>query len=248
MGYTALQRYLAEFLGTFALLLFGGGAAVFSAMLLTPFGALSRVVLVSLAFGLVVAGLAWAFGDVSGGHFNPAVTVSMALSGKTPPRDVLPYLLAQVLGGIVGISVVLGIVLGGPDGGVGGYAQASSLASQGYSAGEAPYAFSAGAVLLLEVALTFVFVLVIHLATRPESSARNLAPMAIGLTLLVTNLVAIPVDGASINPARSFAPALLALYWGGSHWALAESWLFWVAPLLGGVLASAVERAMRSSN
>ncbi len=234
------QRYLAEFLGTFALLLVGGGAAVFS----LGGDAEARVVLVSLAFGLVLAGLIYAFGDISGGHFNPAVTVSMAVSGRMPLKDVVPYLVAQIVGGIVGIAVVLGIALGGPASFV-DLAHAAALGSQAYSGNGSPGAFSLGAVFLIELALTFVFVLVIQLVTRSENSSRNLAPLAIGSALLVGNLVAISVDGASMNPVRSFAPALLSLYWSNDGWALTQDWLFWVAPILGGILASLVERAFR---
>jgi len=244
MTWSSTQRYLAEFLGTFALLLFGGGSAVFS---LSPFlvDPLSRVVLVSLSFGLVLLGLAYAFGDVSGGHFNPAVTLSMALSRRMPARDVVPYLVAQVIGGIVGISVVAGIAHGASDAWT--TAQSAGFGSQCYASSSAPLGcgFSMASVFLIEVALTFVFVLVIQLVTRPEASAKNLAPVAIGMTLLVTNLVAIPVDGASINPVRSFAPALVTSLSSGPTWPIGEVWLFFVAPILGGLLASVVEMWLR---
>jgi aquaporin Z len=252
MAATSYQRYLAEFVGTFALLLFGGGSAVFSLYYVTD--PLSRVVLVSLSFGFVLAGLAYAFGDLSGGHFNPAVTISMAVSRRMPLRDVVPYLLAQVVGGLVGISVVFAIVAGAPSGAGSSTPPAlNALGSQCYyssSLSSLPggCGFSLGAVFLIELALTFVFVLVIQLVTRPESSAKNLAPMAIGLALLVANLVAIPVDGASLNPVRSFSPAVLSLYWSNAQWAIQESWVFWVAPILGGVLAAIVERALRTTS
>lgn len=243
MAWSAAQKYLAEFLGTFALLLLGGGAAVFS--LGDPGNA--RVVLVSAAFGLTVLGGAYAFGDISGGHFNPAVTLSMALSRRMPMRDVLPYLVAQILGGIVGISVVFGIVHGSANGFM--EAQGAALGSQCYSGSGAPMgcSYAVGSVFLIELALTFLFVLVIQFVTRPESPAKNLAPIAIGLTLVVVNLVAINVDGASINPVRSFSPALISLYWSNATWAIQESWLFWVAPILGGLLASVVEMWFRPS-
>lgn len=239
MAYSAAQRYLAEFLGTFALLLVGGGAALFS----VP-GALgeARTMIIAFGFGLAVVAGAYAFGDVSGAHFNPAVTLSMALGRKMPLRDVVPYLVAQVAGSIVGIAVVLGIASGAQvqlDA-----AQATALASQCYAGSGAPAgcAFSLASVFLLELSLTFVFVLVIHIVTRSGSAARNLAPLAIGLALTGVILVAVPVDGASINPVRTFAPALLSAIWPSARWALAESWLFWVAPILGGLLATAVDR------
>jgi aquaporin Z len=243
MAWSAAQKYLAEFLGTFALLLFGGGAAVFS---LGDVGN-ARVVLVSLAFGVTVLGAAYAFGEVSGGHFNPAVTLSMALSRRMPLRDVVPYVIAQLAGGIIGIAVVFGIADGST--GMFSLAQGAALGSQCYSGFSAPAgcAFSVGSVFLLELAATFVFVLVIQFVTRSSNGSKNLAPVAIGLTLMVANLVAINVDGASLNPVRSFAPALVSLYWGNAAWAIKESWLFWVAPILGGLLASVVEGMFQPS-
>ncbi|MCI4319491.1 MAG: aquaporin [Thermoplasmata archaeon] len=248
MAWNAGQKYLAEFLGTFGLLLIGGGAAVFSGTF-SGFDPNARVVLVSAAVGLTVMGGAYAFGEISGGHFNPAVTLSMALSKRMPIRDVPGYLLAQVTGGIVGIAVVLGIAAGGSSDQY-NFAQGGALGSQcyaGFSAPLPPCYYSLGSVFLLEVVLTFVFVLVIHLVTRPENGAKNLAPLAIGLTLVVANLIAINVDGASLNPVRSFSPALVSSVWSSAQWAIKESWLFWVAPILGGLLASVVERAFRPS-
>jgi aquaporin Z len=246
MATPVVRKYLAEFLGTFGLLLGGGGAAVFSIPAASALGgdALSRVVLVSLAFGATLIGLIWAFGDLSGGHFNPAVTVSMAVSGRMPLRDVIPYILCQVVGGIVAMAIVLEIVLGGPAG-YSSFAHAAALGSQAYSGNNSPGTFSLGAVFLTELALTFVFVLVIQLGTKSENPSRYVAALPIGLTLMITNLVAIPIDGASMNPARSFAPAVVSLYWSDASWAITQSWLFWVAPILGGVLAALVERLLR---
>lgn len=240
------QRIVAEFLGTFGLLLIGGGTAVFT---LPPFDFTARDVAVSLAFGGVLLALAYAFGDLSGAHFNPAVTVSLASSGRFKWADVPGYLIAQILGGLAGIGVVYGIVTGGGSN-VSAVAQGAALGSQCFSGFGAPSGcgYTMGAVFLIEVALGFVFILVIQLVTRPESSAKNLAPVAIGLALVVTNLMAIPVDGASLNPVRSFSPALIsAIAWPSARWALQESWLFWIAPVIGGVLAAVAERALRSS-
>ena len=240
MAWTAAQRYLAEFLGTFGLLLFGGGAAVTT----MGYGDLTaRDGVVAFAFGLAVFGLAYAFGDVSGGHFNPAVTLSMALNRRLPARDVLPYIVAQFVGGFVGIATIAAIVHGSSAQWTLGLG--NGFGSQCYSGNGSGCGFSMGSVFLIELALTFVFVLVIQLVTRPESSARNLAPAAIGITLAVTNFVAIPVDGASINPIRSFAPALMTTLAGGPSWPIEQSWLFWVAPILGGLLAGAVEMWLR---
>lgn len=243
MAYSYGQRILAEFVGTFALLLFGGGAAVLTVPLLGAFGdPMARTVLVSAAFGITVLGGAYAFGEVSGAHFNPAVTLSMWLSGRTNAKDAGGYLVAQILGGLVGILAVTGIAYG--SGAAWSASESSALASQCYAASFAPTAcgYSLGSVFLLELVLTFVFVLVIQRVTRPSNPSGNLAPLAIGLTLMVTNLVAIPVDGASINPVRSFSPALVSLMWSSARWAIQESWLFWVAPILGGLLAAVVER------
>lgn len=245
MAWTSTQKYLAEFVGTFALLLFGGGAAVTSIGVGDP---LSRVILVSLAFGIAVLGGAYALGDISGGHFNPAVTVSMAVSGRMPAKDVIPYILAQFFGGLIGILVIIGIVHGGSSL-TWNADQAAAFGSQCYSGNGSPCGFSLGSAFLIELALTFAFVFVIQRVTRPDAGAKNLAPIAIGLTLAVTNLVAIPIDGASINPVRSFAPAIATLMTGSGAptWATDQSWLFWVAPILGGVLAAAVEWFLRPS-
>jgi aquaporin Z len=243
MAWSSSQKYVAEFLGTFALLLFGGGSAV-TTLAYVP-DPLSRVILVSFAFGLTVLGAAYALGSISGGHFNPAVTLSMAFSRRMPMQDVLPYIVAQLVGGLVGISVIIGVVHGNTAAWQAG--QSAAFGSQCYSGNNSPCGFSLGSVFLLELALTFVFVMVIQFITRKDSGAANLAPIGIGLTLAVTNLVAIPVDGASINPVRSFAPALATLATGGNYptWAIDQSWLFWVAPILGGLLAAAVEMMLR---
>ncbi|MCI4328364.1 MAG: aquaporin [Thermoplasmata archaeon] len=243
MSWSSTQKYLAEFLGTFALLLFGGGSAVFTMAEISE--GFARVIIVSLSFGFVLMGLAYAFGDISGGHFNPAVTLSMAITKRMPTRDVIPYLVAQIVGGIIGIAVVWGIVNGSADPAFIHTVQANALGSQCYNANSSPCGFSLGSVFLIEAALTFVFVLVIQLVTRPENSAKNLAPMAIGGALMVGNLVAIPVDGASMNPVRSFSPALLSSGWSSGMWAIDQSWLFWVAPIVGGILAGLVAMALR---
>ncbi|MCI4342156.1 MAG: aquaporin [Thermoplasmata archaeon] len=245
MAASTQSRLLAEFLGTFGLLLIGGGAAVST---LPPIDGTARDAVVSLAFGAVLLALAYAFGDLSGAHFNPAVTVSLAASDRFKWADVPGYLIAQILGGLVGIGVVLGIISGGGSAPNAMYAQGFALGSQCFSGFGAPAgcSYSPAAVFLLEVALGFIFILVIQLVTRPESSAKNLAPVAIGMALLVTNLIAIPIDGASLNPVRSFSPALVsALVWPSARWALAESWMFWIAPIIGGLLAAAAERILR---
>jgi len=241
MAYSSGQKYLAEFVGTFGLLLAVGGAAVFTLGELD----LTRVVLVSLSVGVGLIGLIYALGDISGGHFNPAVTIAALVAGKFPARDVIPYILAQLAGGVLGMGVIAGIAYGNPS--FFSLAQQHALGSQCYSAGStACGGFNLAAVFLIEVAFTFMLVMVILFSTRADGSAKNLAPIGIGLTLLMANLVAIPVDGASINPARSFAPAVLSSMWSSGNWAIGQDWIFWVAPIIGGLFAAALDRALRA--
>jgi len=244
MTWTSGQKYLAEFLGTFGLLAAVGGAAVFSG--LVEGGALdsARTVLIAAALGFGVLGMAYALGDVSGGHFNPAITIGFWASGRFPARDVVPYILAQVLGGITAMGIIAAIAYGGPSGFFSSV-QAGALASQGYSGNGSGYLYSATAVFLIEALFTFFLVVVALFSTRGENSSKNLAAIAITMTLFMTNLVAIPVDGASINPARSFAPAILSAFWSSGRWAIEQDWIFWVAPIVGGIIAAVVERALR---
>ena len=240
MAYSSGQKYLAEFVGTMGLLLAVGGAAVLSGQL--EFSV--RVVLISLSVGFGLIALIYTFGDISGGHFNPAVTIGAWAAGKFPGRDVVPYILSQVTGGVLGMGLVAAIAYGNSTtwGGV----QSGALASQCYSSGSTNcFGFNVESVFLIEVVFTFFLVMVILFSTRAEGSAKNLAPIGIGLTLLLANLIAIPVDGASINPARSFAPAILSAFWSSSNWAIQQDWIFWVAPILGGVIAALVDRVMR---
>ncbi len=246
MAWSSGQRVLAEFLGTFGLVLSVTGAALLSLNVDTgAFSPDARVLLISLSLGMGVIGMIYAFGDVSGAHLNPAVTLAMWISGRTKARDVVPYVVAQLLGGIVAVAAVAGVAYGSST--LWASARAAALASQGYSGNGSPYTVAIGSVFLLEVVLTFFLVLVILYATRGDGFAKNLAPVGIGLTLIMTNLVAIPIDGASVNPARSFAPAVLSAVWSSDQWAIRQDWLFWVAPLVGGILAAAVERVLRAS-
>lgn len=242
MAWSLGQKCLAEFLGTFGLVVSVTGAALFTVGLGVDSDA--RVLLIATALGFGVLGVIYAFGDVSGAHFNPAVTIGMWVAGRMKAREVVPYIVSQVVGGVVAVAAMAGVAYGSTIAWTN--AQNISLASQGYSGNSSPYAFSAGSVLLLEVVFTFFLVLVVLYATRSEGFAKNLAPVGIALTLLMTNLVAIPVDGASVNPARSFAPALLsAIFWSGDRWAITQDWMFWVAPIIGGLLAAVVARALR---
>jgi aquaporin Z len=241
MAASASQRYVAEFLGTFGLLVAITGPALLSLNQASAIGA-TRLLMIAFGAGLGLAALIWALGDLSGGHFNPAVTIGFWAAGRFSARDVVPYVLAQVAGAIVGVAAVAGVA----------YGRASlwslvignnvALGSEGYSGGSSPYTVAVGSVFLLEVLLTFLFVMVILLATRPERSAKNLAPLGIGITLLMAHLASLTIDGTSLNPARSFAPAVLSSIWSPDRWAIQQDWLFWVAPIVGGLIAAGVDR------
>ncbi len=243
--WTRTQRILAEYVGTYVLVLSIAGGVVF-----TDHGPLANPLdvdlVAALALGFGVLGAAYAFGDVSGAYFNPAITIGGWIAGRLAARDVVPYIVAQVLGGVTAAAVVAGVAYGNPA--VFATAQHTAIASQGYAGNGSPYTVALGSVFLLEVGLTFVLVVVALFATRPDGSTKNLAPVGIALTLAMTNLIAIPIDGASVNPARSFAPALLAAAWPGSTWAIQQDWVFWVAPILGGILAALLERALRPAH
>ena len=217
------NRLYAEFLGTAWLVLGGCGAA----MLAAGFPQLGiGFAGVALAFGITVLTMVYALGRVSGGHFNPAVTVGLATGGRFPWGEVIHYVIAQVLGGIAGAAILYVIVTGKVGGEIG------SFATNGYGE-HSPGKYGLLAAALTEVVMTFGFVTVILGVTDKRSSAiAASAPLAIGLCLTLIHLISIPVTNTSVNPARSTAPALFA---GGA--ALAQLWLFWVAPLVGGALA-----------
>ncbi len=220
----SLTRKLAcELVGTFILVFTGTGTAVLAKTFdTTGVGILG----IALAFGLAALGGAYAFGPISGGHLNPAVTAGLAFGGRFPWKDVLPYMAAQVVGGIAGSAAVLGIAAGAP----GGYDLGAGLAANGFGS-HSPGGFGLGAGFLAETLLTFIFVSVV-VAALANKNARGSAGIAIGLALTLTNLVAIPVTNAAINPARATGPAVIV---GG--WAIVQLWMFWVAPLLGGAAA-----------
>jgi aquaporin Z len=245
MAWSLGQRCLAEFLGTFGLLASVTGAAIFSLNLPGLGDPAARVMLISFALGLGVLGMAYAFGDISGASFNPAITIGAWAAGRQKPGEAVAFIVSQVLGGIVAVAVIAGVAYGSSF--LWGHAIASNvaLASQGYSGNGSPYSVGMGSVFLLEVVLTFFLVLVALFTTRSNNSTKNLAPVGIALTLLMTNLVAIPIDGASINPARSFAPAILSAMWSGDQWAIQQDWIFWVAPIVGGLIAALVDRMLR---
>ena len=216
------KRCAAEFLGTFWLVFGGCGSAVLSA----AFPNLGIGLLgVSLAFGLTVLTMAYAIGHVSGCHLNPAVTVGLVAGGRAPKSDLLPYIGAQVGGAILGAGVLYVIASGKP-----GFDLSGGFAANGFGE-HSPGGYSMTAALVAELTLTFVF-LVIILGSTDKRAPAGFAPLAIGLGLTLVHLIGIPVTNLSVNPARSTGPALFV---GG--WALAQLWLFWVAPIVGGWLA-----------
>jgi aquaporin Z len=222
------KRLTAEFIGTLWLVLGGCGSAVLAA----AFPSLGiGFVGVSLAFGLTVLTMAFAIGHVSGCHLNPAVSVGLWAGGRFPASDLVPYIIVQVLGGIAGAGLVYLIASGHP-----GFDLAGGLASNGYGPDHSPGGYSLSAGLVTEVVMTFGFLFVI-LGSTHGSAPRGFAPVAIGLCLTLIHLISIPVTNTSVNPARSTGPALIV---GG--WALSQLWLFWVAPLIGAVLAGVVYR------
>jgi aquaporin Z len=223
------RKAVAEFIGTFWLVLIGAGSAVLAAGVPeVGIGMLG----VAIAFGVGLTTIAYVIGGISGCHINPAVSLGLWAGGRMKGQDVAPYIVAQVVGAIVGALVLYAIASGKA-----GFDVDAGFAANGFG-DHSPHGYNLGAALLMEVVLTFVFVVVIFAATSPGAPA-GFAPIAIGLTLTAIHLVAIPVDNASVNPARSTGPALFV---GG--WALEQLWLFWVAPILGAILAGLFHRAM----
>ena len=220
-------RLVAEFIGTFWLVLGGCGSAVLAASF--P-GVGIGLLGVSLAFGLTVLTMAYAIGHISGCHLNPAVTLGLAVSGRFKATEVLPYWIAQVLGAIAAAALLYLIASGKA-----GFDLGGGLASNGY-AEHSPGRYSLTAGFVTEVTMTFMFLMII-LGTTDPRAPQGFAPIAIGLALTLIHLISIPVTNTSVNPARSTGPALIV---GG--WALQQLWLFWVAPLLGAALAGTVYR------
>lgn len=222
------KRLGAEALGTFWLVLGGCGSAVLAA----GFPGLGIGFHgVALAFGLTVLTMAFAIGHISGCHLNPAVTLGLATAGRFPKSEILPYWVAQVVGGIIAAGILYLIATGKPGADIGGFA------ANGYGE-HSPGLFSMSAALITEVVMTFMFLIVILGATDKRAPA-GFAPIAIGLCLTLIHLISIPVTNTSVNPARSTSQALFV---GG--WALQQLWLFWLAPLVGAVIAGVVYSAI----
>ncbi len=226
---TIWKRSLAEFVGT-AWLVFGGcGSAVLAAAFPNVgIGLLG----VALAFGLTVLTMAIAIGHVSGCHLNPAVSVGCWAGGRFAGRDLLPYIVAQLLGAVCGAAVLYLVASGKP-----GFDLASGFAANGYGQ-HSPGGYAVGAAAVCEIVMTFMFVMII-LGSTDRRAPALIAPIAIGLGLTLIHLVSIPVTNTSVNPARSTGPALFV---GG--WALGQLWLFWVAPVVGALLAGTVYKGI----
>jgi aquaporin Z len=215
------KRLSAEFFGTFWLVFGGCGSAVLAAAFPdVGIGLLG----VSLAFGLTVVTMAYAVGHISGGHFNPAVTLGLWAGGRVPTSEIVPYWLAQVVGAIAAAAVLYVVASGNAD-----FSLSGGFAANGFGE-HSPGGYSMIAALAAEIVLTFFFLLIIMGATDKRAPA-GFAPLAIGLALTLIHLISIPVTNTSVNPARSTGQALFV-----GDWALAQLWLFWVAPLIGGVI------------
>lgn len=221
-----MKKYFAEFFGTFWLVFGGCGSAVLAA----AFPELGiGFAGVALAFGLTVLTMAYAVGHVSGAHFNPAVSVGMAAAGRMPWGNVPGYVISQVVGGIAG-AAILYLIASGKMGFVAG-----GFASNGFGE-HSPGGYALSSVIACEIVMTAMFVVVI-LGTTHKNAPAGFAPLAIGLCLTLIHLVSIPVSNTSVNPARSTAAALFA-----EPWALQQLWIFWLAPIVGGVLGAIIHR------
>lgn len=226
------NRLAAEFIGTFWLVLGGCGSAVLAAAF--P-GVGIGLLGVSFAFGLTVLTMAFAIGHISGCHLNPAVTVGLTAGGRFKSGEVLPYVVAQVAGAIVAAGVLYFIASGKP-----GFDISGGLASNGFGA-HSPGGYSLAAGFVTEVVMTFMFLMII-LGSTDERAPKGFAPIAIGLGLTLIHLISIPVTNTSVNPARSTGPAIFV---GG--WAIAQLWVFWLAPILGAMIAGVTYRGLFSN-
>lgn len=229
-----MKKLVAEFIGTFWLVLGGCGSAVLAAAFPdVGIGLLG----VSLAFGLTVLTMAFAIGHISGCHLNPAVSVGLCVGGRFPAKDLLPYIIAQTIGAIAGAGVLYLIASG-----TAGFSLSGGFASNGYGTEHSPGHYSLTAALVTEVVMTMMFLLVIMGATD-KRAPQGLAPVAIGLCLTLIHLISIPITNTSVNPARSTG---VAVFVGG--WAISQLWLFWVAPIIGGALGAAIYRFIGSDD
>ncbi|MCU0776549.1 MAG: aquaporin Z [Akkermansiaceae bacterium] len=228
-----MKKYIAELIGTFWLVLGGCGSAVLAAAFPdVGIGLLG----VSLAFGLTVLTMAFAIGHISGCHLNPAVSIGLWAGGRFSSKELAPYIIAQVAGGIIA-GGVLYLIASGQE----GFKLSDGFASNGFGE-HSPGKFTMGAALLTEVVMTMMFLFVILGATA-KRAPQGFAPVAIGLCLTLIHLVSIPVTNTSVNPARSTGVAVFA-----GDWALSQLWLFWVAPILGAVIGAVAWRLVKGDD
>ncbi len=226
-----LKKLTAEFLGTFWLVLGGcGGPVTAAAFPKVGIG----LVGVSFAFGLTVLTMAYAIGHISGCHLNPAVSLGLWSAGKFPAKELVPYIGAQVVGGIAGAAVLYAIASGQA-----GFDATAGFASNGFGA-HSPGAYSLTSALITEIVMTFMFLMII-LGSTSKRAPQGFAPIAIGLGLTLIHLISIPVTNTSVNPARSTGTAIFQ-----GDWALSQLWLFWLAPIVGAVLAGVAYRLLGS--
>ena len=222
-----MRKYTAEFIGTFWLVLGGCGSAVLAAAFPeVGIGLLG----VALAFGLTVLTMAFTIGHISGCHLNPAVSIGLCVGGRFPSKDLLGYIISQVLGGLAGAGVLYLIASGQA-----GFDVHAGFASNGFGE-HSPGGYSLVAALVTEIVMTMMFIFII-LGATDQRAPKGLAPVAIGLGLTLIHLISIPVTNTSVNPARSTGVALFA---GG--WAISQLWLFWIAPIIGAVIGALVYR------
>jgi aquaporin Z len=227
---SAMKKYVAELLGTFVLVFMGVGSAVFAGGYIGNVG-------VAFAFGLSLLVMVYTIGSISGCHINPAVSISMLVAGKMKAKDTAMYIVFQCIGAVLAAAAVYSIALGTPT----GYSlSGNALAVNGYGLEGSPLGYSLASCFIAETLLTFLFLMVIH-GSLSEKVPKGFAGLSIGLSLTMIHLVDIPITNASVNPARSLGPAVFV---GGN--ALAQVWLFWVAPIIGGILAALVWNAIKS--
>ena len=231
IGKADMKKYVAELLGTFVLVFAGCGSVVGAKLLMGPQAWTGIWVGVAFAFGLSLLVMVYAIGNISGCHINPAVSISMLAAGKMKARDTVAYIVVQCVGATIAAAVLYVIASGNPR-----YSLATiGLGQNGYGSAS-PAGFSVTSAFIAELVLTFIFLLVIHGSTS-EKAPKDFAGISIGLSLVLIHLVGIPITGTSVNPARSLGPAVIV---GGT--AVSQLWLFWVAPIIGALLAAVVYR------
>jgi aquaporin Z len=228
-----MKKYIAEFIGTFWLVFAGCGSAIFAAAFPDVGIGLAGV---SLAFGLTVLTMAYAIGHISGCHLNPAVSIGLWVGGRFNAKDLVPYIIAQVAGGIAA-GGALYLIASGKE----GFSLAGGFASNGFGA-HSPGEYSMTASLITEIIMTAVF-LVIILGATAKRAPQGFAPIAIGLALTLIHLVSIPITNCSVNPARSTG---VAVYVG--DWAVSQLWLFWAAPIIGAILGALIHRTIDNND